>query len=300
MEYTPKIMSTTDLNLEPKEFGALLSDLAKQHTQILKLASEVYALPKGKKLLYPDGTQLGRKELKSLSSQHIRELKSLKKNYVAHGRRKPRTIRAGAPRKSALNDPIVVTPAMQSFIQNANLGFINPDDPSSGSLAEVLTAGSHGVTTRSILTLALDIYADVNGLKFDPENRARLRADALMNQHLGQSFSQLEAEPAKEKIDKKTGQTKLMPKFNRNDFLFNRNSSIVRANTVAGGDKLNAQQQARVAEVGGEQRLQQEQAVISETLARYRWIKGGRKGTFEAFRAAEEAKKAAKRAARTA
>lgn len=174
------------LNLGTKEFGAQLSALTKQHSNLLKLASKVYALKKTERLQFPDGSTIGRKELRALSSQFTKELKSLKRNYVAHGKKKRRTRKAGG--SAGFKNPILVSEDMRQFFSVANLGPSNPDQPASVPLNTQLAVGQNGVTTRAILTPLFNIYAQVNGMQQDPANRQFLTSTPQMDQYFRATY----------------------------------------------------------------------------------------------------------------
>ena len=65
------------------------------------------------KLQYPNGDIIGRKELKSLNSQFVKEMKDLKKYYTAHGKRKKRKRKEGST--SGFKNPILVDDNMRRF-----------------------------------------------------------------------------------------------------------------------------------------------------------------------------------------
>ena len=134
------------LNLEPKDFGAKLDQITKHHNNLMKLAAQVYALGKTQRLQFPNGKTVGRKELRTLSSELNKDIKDLKKNYVAHGKRQKRTRKEGTT--AGFKNPIVVSENMKNFFANANLGPSNPQVPGSPALAPQLLVSESGITTR--------------------------------------------------------------------------------------------------------------------------------------------------------
>ena len=259
-----------DNNLTPKEFGEKLDALAKHHNNLMKLASKVYALGKTQRLQYPNGSQVGRKELRTLSSQFVKELKSCKKNYTAHGKRSKRKRRAGG--SAGFKNPIKVTPNMQQFFANANLGPSDPSNPNSAPLNTLLAVGANGITTRAIMTPLFNIYAHVNQMQKDPANKQFLTATPQMNQYFQQTYANLAAKPQKYQKNKATGGedlSKPLPKFDPNHFRFASIQSIVADNTVPAAT-LSAEEQAYLANPAVVARLAEEQQIVSDVLKVYK------------------------------
>lgn len=269
---TPPAAATTPqerdpLNLEPKEFGAKLDQLAKHHNNLLKLAAQVYSLGKTQRLQYPNGKTVGRKELRSLSSQFVKMLKSLKKNYVAHGKRKKRKRTPGTT--AGFKNPILVTDNMREFFRVANLGPSDPGNTNSVPLNSVLAVGQNGVTTRAILTPLFNIYAHINNMAQDPNNKQFLTSTQQMDQYFQQTYARLAARPQRYTKPDKNGVEKPIPKFDPKRFRYASIQSIVADNTIK-KDQLNEQQKAALADPATKERLEQEQALVSGILAVYR------------------------------
>jgi len=262
------------LNLEPKEFGGKLDELAKHHNNLMKLAKEVYGLGKTQRLQYPDGTTVGRKELRSLSSQFVKDLKSLKKNYTAHGKRRKRKRTPGTT--AGFKNPILVTDNMREFFRVSNLGPSDPANPNSAPLNSVLAVGQNGVTTRAIMTPLFNIYAKVNDMQKDPNNRQFLTATPQMNQYFSDTYRRLAAQPQRFTKPDKTGVAKPIPKFDPNRFRYASIQSIVADNTVK-KEQLSAEQQAALEDPATKARLAQEQDLVSSILSVYRARSRGRK-----------------------
>jgi hypothetical protein len=286
-----------DNNLTPKEFGERLDTLAKHHNNLMKLSSKVYALGKTQRLQYPNGATVGRKELRTLSSQFVKELKSLKKNYTSHGKKPRRKRREGG--SAGFKNPILVTDNMRAFFSQANLGPSDPTNPASTPLNQVLAVGQNGVTTRAIMTPLFNIYAHVNNMQKDPENKQYLTATPQMNQFFQETYARLAAKPQKFQKNKETGEPdmgKTIPRFDPNRFRYASIQSIVADNTVP-NEALNQQQKVVLARlpvnkdlpddlsnphkfVGAAaeiaaanatiNRLEQEQALVSGILTMYR------------------------------
>ncbi len=255
------------LNLEPKEFGEKLTELGKHHNNLMKLAASVYALGKTQRLQYPNGKTVGRKELRSLSSQYVKELKNLKKNYVAHGKRKKRKRTAGTT--AGFKNPILVTDNMREFFKTANLGPSDPANPASTPLNQVLAVGTNGITTRAIMTPLFNIYAHVNAMQKDPANKQFLTSTPQMDQYFQQTYANLMAKPQKFTKPDKAGVQKPIPKFDPKRFRYASIQSIVAENTIK-KEELNVNQAAALSDLAVKARLEQEQTLVSGVLSMYR------------------------------
>jgi hypothetical protein len=286
-----RISASVDaLNVEPKVFGQMLSELAKEHTHLLKLGSKVYALGKTQKLRFPNGQTIGRKELRSLSSQFVKKLKGLKKNYVARGKKKKRARRPGTV--AGFKNPILVSDELRSFFASANLGPSDPRDPRSAPLASQLMVGQNGVTRQAIMTPVFSIYARLNDMQKDPSNRQFLTATPDMDRFLGATYQRLrDADLVKQregKLVNKRGEA--LPVFDPRHFRYGAIQQIVKDNTVP-KEALTADQVAALATPEIKARLDQEQELVSRANDYYKWQKTGSKKSFEQWRADEQAKK---------
>lgn len=267
-------------NLIPKEFGAKLDRIVKHHNNLMKLASKVYGLGKTQRLVYPNGQTVGRKEVRTLSSQLAKEIKSLRKNYTAHGKKKRRKPRKGG--SAGFKNPILVSDNMRAFFSGANLGPSDPANPNSQPLSQVLAVGQNGITTRAIMTPLFNIYAHVNQMQRDPNNKQFLTATPQMNQYFPDTYARLAARPQKYQKNKETGEpdlSKPIPKFDPNRFRYASIQSIVADNTIPKDPKsaqaahlplLQADQQAVLDDQATKARLEQEQTLVSGILAVYR------------------------------
>lgn len=254
-------MSSPVVVLTTKEFGQLLSELAKEHKKLMKLSSEVGKLKKGQKFKdKTSGQTYGRKEVNSLSSQYSKRLRGLRSNYVQASKKK-KIKRKSTGRKGGFSNPTRVSEAMRGFLTNANLGLVDPrlvQSAQNPTLNSQLSVAQTGVTTRSILTAVFNdyVYQNAAQMKRDPVNKQFLTATPEMTQYFGATFTKLEAQPAT--VSKKTGKTN--PKFDRNHFRYADFQKIVKDNSVA----TTAAEKA-----GFEQyrpRLEQEQGLASGTL----------------------------------
>ena len=312
------------LNLTPKEFGAKLDQLGKHHNNLMKLAAQVYCLPKTDRLQYPNGKAVGRKEIRSLSSQYVKDIKSLKKNYVARGKRKKRRRSPGTT--AGFKNPILVTDNMREFFGVANLGPSEPSNKNSKPLNEILAVGQNGVTTRAIMTPLFNIYAHVNGMQRDPDNKQFLTATAQMNTYFQNTYQVLSSRPQTFTKADKNGVRKPIPIFDPLRFRYASIQSIVADNTIK-DPQLNNEQKLALAKLpvnpalpslgepgydaanprkfvgtpaqlevayGTLVRLGREQDLVTRILSYYRWGKSGSRKPFEQFYNDERAKKARK------
>lgn len=268
----------TALRITNQEFGARLAELVTHHNNILKLASKVYGLKKTERLLYAGGETVGRKELRTLSSQFGKELRSLKKNYTALGRRKKRTRTGGS---AGFKNPILVMEPMRAFFSVANLGPSDPRNAASAPLAGQLAVGINGVTTRAIMTPLFNIYAHVNHMQQDPANKQFLTSTAQMDQYFQATYARLAALPQTYAKKDKDGVQKPIPRFDPKRFRYASIQSIVADNTIPKEVKpdkprdahkrpLTAQELEVLASPEIKARLAQEQALVSGILTIYR------------------------------
>ena len=295
MATTPRINTAGDVNynIEPKEFGGKLNELAKHHNNLMKLAASVYSLGKTQRLQFPNGHVIGRKEIRSLSSQFVKELKGLKKYFVARGRKKKRARKPGTT--AGFKNPILVSDNMRSFFAVANLGPSDPRNPQSEPLNGKLAVGLNGVTTRAIMTPVFNIYAQVNAMQKDPQNKQFLTSTPQMDQYFTETYARLAAKPQRYTKPDKDGVSKPIPKFDPKRFRYASIQQIVADNSVPKAS-LNEQQKTVLDNVEMKARLEQEQTLVSGILEYYRWQKSGSKKPFEQWSAEERAKKARKRA----
>lgn len=258
------------MHLTPAEFAAQLKATGQEVKDLVKIARKVGALKSGQHLTLPDGSSFGAKELNTLVSTHIKTMKQLKKNYVARGSKKKRSLltKDGVARKqgkgfgqaSFLEAPLV------NFLRTANFGMVpGTNQPLRNVLEPVLEAG---ILSRAIMTPLLTIYEFVNGLRFeDADGKKFFRAGPEMVQHLGPYLAALEAQDralTDAQLTSKNGQRKL--RFDRNKFVYNRLQSIVKPGFKS-QDALSAEEKAYLAQPQVEELLRQIQAVVSSANA---------------------------------
>jgi hypothetical protein len=263
-------------DISDKAFGEKLQLLQKQHDTILRLNSKVYALPSGT-ALEVSGRHVTRGDVKNLSKQFKVELKSLKNNYIWHGKRKPRK----GGNSSGLQKPILVTENFKNFFKEANLGpaaisltadnQIVATDPT--PLNNYLSVQDTGRTSRAILTSLLSIYAQINNMQQDPTNGQILTATPEMNKWLSDTYVRLAAKPQKySKMVNEFGEkvpdlSKPIPKFSPERFRFSEFQSIMSDNTIK---NLTPEQQAMLDDPTIKERLVGEQEMVTALGAIYR------------------------------
>jgi hypothetical protein len=249
-----------DYNLTNAEFGDKLARLAKHHNTLLKLAAQVYALKKTQRVVFPDGDTVGRKELRTLSSVFAKELRGLKRNYTAHGKRPKRKRNGGS---AGFKNPILVTENMRAFFAEANLGN-DPRFPGSPALNTQLAVGSEGVTTRAILTPLFNIYAHVNNMQKDPAHRQFLTSTPQMDRFFAQTYANLAARPARVSTKGEP-----IPQFDPRRFRYASIQSIIADNSIP-KEQLSPEQVDYLKADATVARLAEEQALVSGILKVYR------------------------------
>ena len=260
---------SSETALSNQEFGQKLRELANTHTDLMKLQAAVAQAGKGEKIPVA-GKEIGRTEVRSLSSQFKKELRALKKDYVLQGKRKKKVKRARDPSKrSAFETPDLASDALRQFFANSNLGVVNPSLPESAQnprLNSQFIVGQNGVTSRAVLTQLFNIYIYNNRAQMkrkDAQGKSYLVATPEMNQYFSQTFAALEAQPGS--VSRKTGKTG--PRFNRNNFRYADISKIVSANLVPKA-QLTEAQKAEMAQF--QDRLDQEKALGHRALESYK------------------------------
>ena len=193
---------------------------------------------------------------------------------------------------------------MRAFFAQANLGPSNPFVPNSQPLNQILAVGREGVTTRAIMTPLFNIYAHVNDMQKDPNNKQFLTSTPQMDQYFQETYTRLAGRPQKYQKDKETGQpdiTKPIPKFDPKRFRYASIQSIVADNTIPKDNTkpqsahlptLTPAQEAVLSAPETKARLEEEQTLVSGVLDVYRYRKSGSPLPFNEWLAKENAKKA--------
>ena len=256
----------TELTATPEEFNTKIDEFEEKGRQLIDLALKLGA--NGDNPIMSNGQRLGKKELRSLQSQHFKDLKVLKKFYAsaskAKGKRK-RVVKPGEEKKESkagFSNPMFVSAKLREFFTKANLGPVDPsrpvgvDNPELIKYLPLLT--ERGVTNSALLTPLFSIYVNRNRLQEIAErNRGKAPQDRN-NQYLGcnpdmdrvfgqtpcsnpkttglSEFAHLEAQDAKKPRTDKNG-AKIAP-FRRSDFRFASFQSVVALNRVNHKEEL--------------------------------------------------------------
>ncbi|SPN78780.1 Hypothetical protein ZAZAV_2 [Cedratvirus Zaza IHUMI] len=194
--------------LTAEEFTDLVKKINKDSTNLNKLASVVYALPKGKRIVipsgdafaqFPEGIQIGRTELKSLQSQHSSEIASLA-GYFKSG------LTAKKKSGKTIKHKVFIGPELLSFFRNGDFGpayrddgdeFVSTDSP---IIDELPLLRDQGFAYTSTLTNLFYIYSDVHRLT----RSNRYRADEFMTETLGEIFNRIiEERQTNQRLNKK-------------------------------------------------------------------------------------------------
>lgn len=262
-----------EFSLTNKQFGEHLAVITSAVEDLVQLATAVGGLKKGERLALQSGAQIGKRELRSATSAVIAQIRQLKKFHKEAGRTKKRQALGpdGQPKRrgGGFNLPIRVTPALQQFFATANLGPVDPRDPTGPQLRDhLLLLSQDGITSPSLLTPLFSIYAQVNGLQ-NPQQRNLLRADANMQQYLGPTLMELQRtiQPHMGKPGKTGKPARMLPGFNPEAFPYAYLQNIIKLNKV---DLTPEEKAALQADTQRMARLAAEQQMVSATLAVYR------------------------------
>jgi hypothetical protein len=251
------------LNLDPREFEHVLAELARGYKDLVALARKI-GTSEGFEL--QNGEKLGARELNALVSEQSKKLKSLKKNYTAHGKKKKRVQTGNQGKGKGFAKGSFLRPEFEQFLMNANFG----NDADGRALRETLAPllKDH-ILSRGILTPLLTIYMIVNGLRYKDDNgKVKYRVGPEMEKYLGAYFDDLEKKDralSDEDMRDKNGRPK--PRFDRNGFVYNRIQSIVSHGVIPSED-LTDDHRAYLASPEVEGKLERAQAVVSAALAR--------------------------------
>lgn len=181
--------------LTADEFTDLVKKINKDSTNLNKLASIVYALPKGKRIViptdgafaqFPEGIQIGRTELKSLQSQHASEIASLA-GYFKSG------LTAKKKTGKTINHKVFIGPELLRFFREGDFGpsykddgeeYVSTDIP---LVDELPLLREQGFAYTATLANLFYIYSDVHRLT----RSNRYRADEFMTEALGGIFDRI-------------------------------------------------------------------------------------------------------------
>lgn len=274
MTTTLDTTNLTEFDISNKDFSVKLVEISKSVDDLVELAVQVGALEKGQRLQLPDGRQVGKRELRSATSQVVQTIRDLRKFHKAALRAKKRISvdpETGEPvrRGGGFSLPIKVSDELKNFFATANLGPVDPTDPKSPSLSSQLVLLTQaGITSPSLLTPLFSIYVNRNNLQ-DKEQRNYLHADEHMKKHLGGTLSRLQKEiqPHQSKPSKNGKPARMLPGFNPSNFPYYYLQNIVQSNKVSMTKEETA---TLAADAGVSARLAQEQQLVSAILDSYR------------------------------
>ena len=272
------------------QFGELLDHLCNQLSHLFSLTSEVAKLQKGERLKFPTGQEIGKREVRSLQSQFVREFKGLRK-YFAAAKKPKKNNRTRRP-FTGFGMPIYVDSSLREFFKRADLGPImrptsldakgNPVEcdsdgtPLKAFLSLILDTG---ITARGMLTPLFNIYVRVNQMPYTDGNRTYLRATPEMKEFFARDFEQLrrqdEAEPRQETVTvkKPNGEKEKkkvpIPPFDPARFRYSDIMRILSFHWVP-VEQLSEQERALLESTEVRERLVEEQHIVSDTNACYR------------------------------
>ena len=172
-------VSSTDMS--PSQFGDVLDNMSTQLGQLFQITAEVAKLQKGERLKFPTGQEIGKREVRSLQSQFVKELKSLRKMFAAA--KKPKKNNRARRPFTGFGTPIYISETLKNFFRTANLGpALQPVEvDEKGNPTKFVENGQlrdyiqlileHGVTARGMLTPLFNIYVRVNQMPYTDGNR---------------------------------------------------------------------------------------------------------------------------------
>ena len=272
------------------QFGEILEHLSTQLTRLFTLTGEVAKLQKGERLKFQSGQEIGKREVRSLQSQFVRELKSLRKYYAAA--KKPKKNNRQRRPFTGFGMPIYIDKDLREFFRRADLGPAlrptawdakgNPtayDQDSNHLKAYLALILENGITARGMLTPLFNIYVRVNRMPYTDGNRTYLKATPEMHEFFRKDFDRLrqqdEAQPRQETVttklptgEKKKEKVSIAP-FDPNRFRYSDIMRILSFHWVP-VDQLSEDQRAALEDAQVRERLTMEQHLVSDTNACYR------------------------------
>ena len=163
----------------------------------------VYASPKGQKVAFPNGAQLGRSELNAYISKFSEQLKDLSKYFNSS---KKRRVHRNPDNNSGdqLRAMFYISDQLVNFLREANLGEGNPNlidgEPNMSELGRREQGEGSGrrpqefmdlilkgnMATSGILTSVLSLYTTVNQVQSITDG-GRIKPDGLMMKYFNQN-----------------------------------------------------------------------------------------------------------------
>lgn len=288
---TETATSSNPYDASNSQFAEIVEHLITQVQQLFSLTGEVAKLQKGDRLKFPNGQEIGKREVRSLQSQYIRELRSLRKYHAAA--KKPKKNNRQRRPFTGFGMPIYIDEILGKFFDRSELGmalrpkafdakgdpteYENTNQPIKNFLALIL---KNNITARGMLTPLFNIYVRVNHMPYTDGNRTFLKATPEMYEFFGKDFEKLrqqdEQNPRQETVTVKnplTGEKEKkkinIPPFNPERFRYSDIMRILSFHWIPTEDLSDKQKQLlENAEV--RERLTQEQHLVSDTNACYR------------------------------
>ncbi len=200
----------SEFDVETTQFKDIIDNMRAQFANLVILNQEVAHLDKGTKIVYPDGRQLGRREMNTLNSQFQNSLKKLPR-YYTEAKRKRRRTRATNGRDQ-FRIPAYITGELLDFFKVADFGPAYTLDEQGncqeqGDLRGYLQLFTdEGIIAGLLLTSLFSIYARHNRMQ-DPQQRSVYVATEDMRRYLAGTFDALTErdlnEPRSRKANKK-------------------------------------------------------------------------------------------------
>ena len=239
--------------LTSTQFGQQLSVLAGQVKEIKRLSLEV---GKRGELTTKDGQKVGRRELTKMTNDYIKSLRTLKKNYSAQARKKPRSAftKDGEPRKQGkgLSGAVFVQAPLKNFLLTTNYG---PRDAEVKAIIQPLLV--QDIISRAIVGSLLGLWSKQNKFTVmeNGKQKSYFRADAAMKGSLTPYFDIVRNNPDPKKAS--------FPDFNEDKFKYARLQNIVNPGILT-KEQLNAQQLQYTNDAGVQVVLNKAKAQVSD------------------------------------
>lgn len=183
-------------------FKRLVEDLRTHFKNYNKISAMVHAAPKGQKVSFPNGAQIGRSELNAYASKFSEQLKDLSKYFNSS---KKRRVHRNPENNSGeqLRAMFYISDQLVSFLREANLGEGNPNELDGqanlsqlGRQEQSANSGrrpqeymslilDNSMATSGILTSVLSLYTTVNQVQSETDG-GRIKPDNLMTKYFNQ------------------------------------------------------------------------------------------------------------------
>jgi hypothetical protein len=183
-------------------FKRLVEDMRTHFKNLMKVSAMVYASPKGQKVPFPNGVQIGRSELNAYASEYSGQLKDLSKYFNSS---KKRRVHRNPDNNSGdqLRAMFYISDQLVNFLREANLGEGNPNELEGQANMSELGRQQQPVNsdrrpqaymslildssmaTSGILTSVLSLYTTVNQVQSLADG-GRIKPDHLMMKYFNQ------------------------------------------------------------------------------------------------------------------